>query len=62
MDAEEWVVMESASGMMRTWSVLVPSLIHYPHTYPIAAAPYLLVVLVDAKEVATTTPRVIGTR
>jgi len=36
-------------GMLRTWSVLCPSLLHYPHTYPIAAAPYLPVVLLDTK-------------
>jgi len=50
MDAKERVTMESGSGMMRTWSVLVPSLIHYPHKYPIEAAPYLLVGLVGTKK------------
>ena len=32
------------SGTLLTWSVLLPWLLHYPHTYPIAAAPYILVV------------------
>jgi len=54
--------MESGSGMMHTWSVLVQFPIHYPHTYPIVAMPYLLVMLIDAKEVVTTTLRVSGTR
>lgn len=35
------------SGMLCTWSVLRPSLLHYSHAYPIAAAPYLPVVLLD---------------
>jgi len=33
-----------------TWSVLLPSLLHYPHAYPIAAAPYIMVLLVDMKK------------
>jgi len=33
-----------------TWSVLLPSLLHYPHAYPIAAAPYIMVLLVDTKK------------
>jgi len=49
-DAEERVTMERGSGMMRTWSVLVPSFLHYPHTYLTAAAPYYLVLLVDTKK------------
>jgi hypothetical protein len=36
-------------GIFRTWSVLIPSLLHYPHTHPIATALYLLVMLIDAK-------------
>ena len=35
------------SKMVRTWSVSLPWLLHYPHTYPIVATPYILVLLVD---------------
>ena len=57
-DPEAWARMNVGRGMeydgegsliLLTWSVLLPSLLHYPHTYPITAAPYLLVVLVDTK-------------
>jgi hypothetical protein len=37
-------------GMVHTWLVLLPSLLRYPHTYPLAAAPYILVVFVDTKK------------
>jgi len=46
--AEEWVIMERW-WMVHTWSVVCPSLLNYPHAYPIAAAPYLPVVLVNTK-------------
>jgi len=44
--AEERITMESGSGMVRK---LVPSLLHHPHAYPIVAALYILVVLIDTK-------------
>ena len=36
--------------MLHMWSVVFPSLLNYPHAYLIAVAHYLLVVLVDTKE------------
>ena len=39
----------AGSGMLCTWSVLLPSLLHCPHTHPMVAAPYLLVMLLDTK-------------
>ena len=41
---------EVGRGIVHTWSVLLPSLLRYPQTYPIAAAPYILVVLVETKK------------
>ena len=40
---------ESGNGMVRMWSVFVPSLLHYPHMYPLVAVLYILLVLVDTK-------------
>jgi len=50
VDVEEWIMTESGNGMVRTWSMLVPSLLRYLHTYPLVAALYILVVLVDTKK------------
>jgi len=46
---EEYVIMESGSGVVRTWSVLLSCWLHYPHTSPIGAAHYILV-LIDTKK------------
>jgi len=51
MWVEEWVIMENGSGM-----VLLPSL-HYFQTYPIAAAPYIPV-LVNTKKLEQQHPEI----